>query len=143
MKTKTLSAKTAVNRIVEHAEKIKNDATQRFPEAASCGDSWRQGDVYVTLIDGVPSGAKIDTKPGMQMATGNTQGSRHCLDSLVGVTVYRLPNPDMLDGPVIVLNRERTLTHPEHGDVVLPPGTYQISYQRNLDSEERAQRVAD
>lgn len=140
---KTMTAKTAVKRIVDHAEKIRNDATQQFPVAASVGDSWRQGDVYVTLIDGVPSGMKIDAKPSLQMAPGNTQGSRHCLDSLDGVTVHRLSNPEMLDGPVIVLNRERTLTHPEHGDVILPAGTYQISYQQNLDELERAQRVLD
>jgi len=138
-----LTAKSAVTQIQRQAEKIKSDETQRFPEAASVGDSWRQGDVYVTLLAGVPVGAEKLQSPPRQLAEGTTQGSRHCLDSLDGVTAYRLPNPGMLDGPILVLEQERTVTHPEHGDVVLPPGCYGISYQRSLDADERERRVAD
>ena len=138
-----ITAEHALASIQEQAEKIKSDATQKFPEAASVGDSWRQGDCYFTLLDAIPSGAAIDPEPSAQLAPGSTQGSRHILDSLAGVTMYRIPNPGMLDGPIIECKTVRTITHPEHGDVVLPPGIYAISYQRDLDAEERERRVQD
>ena len=138
-----ITAETALEKISARAERIKNDETQRFPEAASHGDSWRQGDLYITLLAGRPIGAVKEKAAGQQLVPGTTQGSRHCLDSLVGVTLYRLPNPGMLDGPIIECRKERTITHPEHGDVILPPGTYAISYQRSVDAEERQRRVED
>jgi hypothetical protein len=125
------------------AEEIRNDATQRFPAAASPGDCWRQGDVYITLLDALPRGAALVEQPALQLVPGTTQGSRHCLDSLEGVAVYRLAKAGPLDGPVLECRVERTITHPEHGDVVLPPGLYGIHYQRDLDAEERERRVLD
>jgi len=139
----TITAEKALQEISSRAERIKNDETQRFPEAASPGDSWRQGDVYITLLAGRPIDAVKQEHPGKQLAPGTTQGSRHCLDSLAGVTIYRLPNPQMLDGPIIECKKERTITHPEHGNVILPPGIYAISYQRSVDAEERQRRVED
>lgn len=139
----TLTAEKAFTAIQDQAERIKSDAKQRFPEAASVGDSWRQGDVYITLLADVPTDAIKEPKVILQLAPGTTQGSRHILDSRTGVTMYRLPSPGMLDGPVIACRKERTITHPEHGDVVLPPGVYGISYQCDLDAEERQRRVKD
>ena len=138
-----LDAETVLVQIQEQAEKIKNDETQQFPEAASPGDSWRQGDIYITLLDKVPDPSLAESKPKKQLAPGTTQGSRHCLDSLEGVTIYSPTRPGMLEGPVILLREERAIEHPEHGDIVLPPGIYGISYQRSLDSEERERRVLD
>lgn len=129
--------------IQNKAEQIKSNATRKFPEAASIGDCWRQGDIYITLLDKIPNNYKETKNPNLQLAPGTTQGSRHCLDSLRGVTVYVNENPKMLDGPVLCCKKERTITHPEHGDVVLLCGIYEITYQRNLDSEEREQRVND
>ena len=111
--------------------------------AATPGDSWRQGDVYITLLAGLPEEVVSEGQPGLQLAPGTSQGSRHCLDNLDGVQVYRLRRPGMLDGPILATTRERTITHPEHGDLVLPPGTYAISYQRSMDAEERQRRVED
>lgn len=138
-----LTAEKSLASVQATAEQIKSGEAQRFPEAASPGDAWRQGDVYIEFLDRVPDGAvKLNKKQhGCQLAPGATQGSRHVLDSLVGVTMYRLPESTVLDGPVLVTSRERTVTHPEHGDVVLPPGTYGITYQREYAEELR--RVAD
>lgn len=138
----TITAERALRDVQRGAEKIKNDELQRFPEAASPGDSVRQGDVYVTLLDRVPAGA-TPIPFRAQLADGNTQGSRHCLDSSQGVQLYRLPEPGMLDGPVVELAEPRTLEHPEHGDWLLGPGVYQISYQRSLDAEDRERRSLD
>ena len=90
--------------------------------------------------DNVPSGFK-PTKPATQLAPGTTKGSRHILDSVDGVAFYADPQADVLTGPVIETECERTVTHPEHGDVVLPAGVYAITYQRAYADELR--RVAD
>lgn len=124
------------------AESVKNDETQRFPEAASPGDGVRQGDVLLVLLDRVPKGAE-PMKVESQLAPGTTQGSRHCLASLSGVRMFRLKDAGTLDGPVIELADENTVTHPEHGDWVLPPGVYAVRYQRDLDELERERRVQD
>src|SRR5262249_5969606 len=130
-----------LGRVQESAETIRNDETQRFPEAASDGDIARQGDVYLEKLERVPTGCTLEPNPVAQLAPGTTQGSRHILDSLVGVTVYRLANPTPLDGPILDLSTERTVTHPEHGNIVLPPGVYGVTYQRAFAEEVR--RVAD
>jgi hypothetical protein len=140
--TATVDAKTTVRQVQTSAEAIKSNDLQRFPEGASPGDTFRQGDLYITMLDGVPEGAK-KVKARLQLAEGETQGSRHCLDSARGVTMYAHPTPGPLIGPVMSLTEERTLTHPEHGHVALPPGCYGITYQRDLDQEERERRVQD
>ncbi len=139
---KTLTAEQAIDRVRSQAESIKNDSTQRFPEAASPGDTWRQGDLYITLLDEIPEGA-IKAVTVLQLAEGQTQGARHCLDSKAGVEMFRVANPGMLDGPLLRTDRQRTIKHPEHGNVIIPPGSYQITYQRDLDAEDRQRRVQD
>ena len=132
-----------VSRVSSVAESIKSDALQKFPEAASVGDTFRQGDIYITLLSGLPVGCSQIKNPAAQIAPGNTQGSRHCLSSLRGARLYLLPSANVYDGPVLDLNRKTTIAHPEHGDVVLPPGCYAISFQRTEDSEGRQRRVQD
>ena len=138
---KTLTAERSLHSIQSSAEKIRNDQTQRFSEAASISDVWRQGDVYIELLAGVPHGAVHENKPNLQLAPGTTQGSRHILDSLAGVTMYRLATPTVLDGPILDVATERTITHPEHGNIILPPGVYGITYQRAFGDDLR--RAAD
>lgn len=125
------------------AESIRRGEPQRFPEAASPGDALRQGDLIVTLLDRLPSGAKEVGEPQLQLADGSTQGSRHCLDSPDGVRMYEVADKGAYDGPILDLSRERTITHPEHGHMVLPPGCYAVTYQRTVDSEQREARVRD
>ena len=138
--TKEKSAVEAYDEVRHVADSVRDHRQWRFSEAASPGDYWRQGDVFITLLDGVPKNAK----PGnivTQLAEGNTQGSRHCLDDILGVSFFALERPTALDGPVLQLTEERTITHPEHGAVCLPPGTYGITYEREMAEELR--RVAD
>lgn len=126
-------------RIKEVAEKIKSDHQQRFPDAASVGDYWRQGDVYITRLANVPSGFK-EAKVDLQLAPGDTKGSRHML-SHDRVSMFVNKDADALTGPVIKSGDGVVVEHPEHGNVELPPGTYGITYQRAFAEEIR--RVAD
>ena len=74
-------------------ERLKNDELQHFPEAASIGETVRQGDIYIQLIDDVtttPLFYREVTAPAFpfQLAIGNTKGSRHCLEHGDGVKIY-------------------------------------------------------
>jgi hypothetical protein len=178
-------------------EKIKNDDPQNFPEAASIGDAVRQGDIYIQLIDDVTSAPFLfkTATPAfpMQLAPGNTKGSRHCLEHGRGVTAYEPCASDsveminqlaaqygiaanspglrhqlriaewqarkagdttkidrvdafsllMLAGPIFVLTETNTVTHPEHGDWILPPGSYRVTYQRTVARDNTVTRVLD
>lgn len=132
-----------VRSVSETAERIKSDALQTFPEAASVGDFVRQGDLYITLLSRVPADSVREKQPSAQLAPGTTQGSRHCISNMRNVTLYRLKTPNPYDGPVVEVNQPVTITHPEHGDWQLPVGVYGISYQRTEDSEGMIRRVQD
>lgn len=136
---KTMTADKAFAKIKDRAESIKNDDAHRI-ETMSVGDSWRQGDLYITRVESVPKGAKKMAAARLQLAPGDTQGSRHILDSDAGLTMFDAPNATALDGPIFQTTERRTVTHPEHGDVSLPPGCYAVTYQRAFADELRAQR---
>ena len=82
---------TALAEVTAAVEIIKNDELQHFPAAANIGDCVRQGDIYIQLIapfaDGPELYKKLET-PELQLAPGNTKGSRHRLASADGVTMY-------------------------------------------------------
>lgn len=204
MTTATIENHVAVRQLREaqaQVEKIKNDAAQMFPEAASIGDAVRQGDIYIQLIEPLsgPPMFYTNATPSfpMQLADGNTKGSRHCLEHGRGVTVYTPVDSDsaelnaqiaaqygistktpewrvalseaerlmrknlmpgqsnptlyaheaeaMLEfaGPIFTLTETNTVTHPEHGDWILPPGTYRVTYQRTVTKENIVTRVLD
>lgn len=125
--------------IRKHAETIKNDDTHTLGEL-SVGDCWAQGDVLIVKLDEVPAGAE-PMMIARQLAPGTTQGSRHCIVDLDGVEMFRLADANPLDGPVLRCDRQVEIDHPEHGNVVLPPGVYGIVYQRQYAEELR--RVED
>lgn len=124
----------------KRAAKKQKATVHRFPEAASAGDYWRQGDIYLTLLASVPKDAQ-KTEVVAQLAPGTTQGSRHCVSDTSAVEMYLLGTPTALEGPVLHVCREVTIQHPEHAHVVLPPGVYHVTYQRAFAKE--LQRVAD
>lgn len=83
----------AIEKVTSAVEKIKNDALQYFPEAANIGDAVRQGDVYIQLIDPVTDVPQFykeqkNVSYPLQLAPGDTKGSRHCLEESAGAIVY-------------------------------------------------------
>lgn len=171
---------TALQAVNEAVERIKNDAPQHFPEAASVGDAVRQGDIYIQKIEDftkAPQFYKKAESPNPQLAPGDTKGSRHVLESLDGVEVFEIdetqaswqgvstlvgndnaarwgwsrftesitPILESLGyrGPILRVAKTATVTHPEHGDWVLPSGAYQITFQRTVDQARRVARVLD
>lgn len=125
-------------------EKIKKQAKEstsevRFVRTVSAGDEVRQGDVYLWPCKH-PSGKAV-THSRHQLAPGNTKGSRH-----IAVGRLKVWAPDKsagpLVGPVIESDERFFVEHPEHANISLPSGCYQVGYQRDYEMEE-IQRVAD
>ena len=98
-----------------------------------------QGDVYLRRCAKVPKGFTVPTKD-LQLAPGTTQGSRHIITA--GPRVLTNPgNTDALLGPVIVAEKEFTLTHPEHAHCLMGPGVYEVEFQKDeAEAERRAVR---
>jgi len=147
-----------MERIEKHAdniklgnEKVKPGEAARFTEASVAGDCLAQGDLYLCIYEGKPpTGYVLVEKPteqDKQLVPGNTQGSKHCLDSLDGVKLYRPENwtGDDLRGPLLVLSEERTVLHPTHGDVTIPAGfSVLCGYQPDYDFQTKQEwRNAD
>jgi hypothetical protein len=79
----------------------------------------------------------------LQLVHGSNVGSMHCLDSMDGVKMYAPNdwNEESLQGPYLILSKERTITHPKHGDVTIPAGfSVQCTYQREYDKEQQRER---
>jgi hypothetical protein len=135
----TIDSVEVINQLL--SEQIISDAPQVFPEAASCGDYIRQGDVYIWKRESVPKDFQLSKEPKAQVVPGDTKGSRHILDSMEGVKHYSpKSNSDVLQGPYLVLSETRTLTHPEHGHIQMGPGCYEITYQLVFAEERRRAR---
>lgn len=135
-----MTAERSLEEITRHAESIRNDEHQQVGEM-SVGDAWAQGDIGIVRLDGVPEGCKKIEAPSPQLAPGTTQGSRHCVESLDGLTLYSPADAGPLDGPVIDAPAGMRVNHPEHGDVSFRGGVYGVVYQRQHAKE--LQRVQD
>lgn len=152
--------KTAtIDRIEKHAQKIKSGKDRKvkpgqpecFTAACTVGDVIAQGDLYLMVYEGKQPADYIEvtnpTERDKQLVPGNTQGAKHCLDSLEGVKLYRPKNwtGDDLRGPLLVLSEERTVLHPTHGAVTILAGMSVLcGYQREYDAElKRERRNAD
>lgn len=121
------------------------------------GDVSHQGDIIIVRIASLPKSAK--TRANRQLAEGNTQGSRHIMtrgdvydaDAIEVVTLIKSATKCDVGleyiGPIFVSPADPTandLDHPEHGPQGFPAGSIcAIVYQRNMDAEEREQRVRD
>lgn len=134
-----VTAISELKAIQQHAESIKNDETHEM-SVMSPGDAWAQGDVLITCLECVPDGCE-PIKAERQLAPGTTQGSRHCIVDLQGVEMFRMKDATPLDGPVFRSDRKVEIDHPEHGNLIAPPGTYGVTYQRQYAEELR--RVQD
>lgn len=141
-------------------EKLVKTGLQQFPEAASVDDTWRQGDIYITLMDRktldehVKAGRYVKSNTvQLQLAEGDTQGSRHCLRHDRGVTMYTPVRDKMTDdialfaGPIIILDDkcdDMVVDHPEHAPVSLPGGrVYEIGFQKTITRANELRRVVD
>jgi len=141
----------AVKQLSRAVEKMEPGMPAAFTAACAPGDRIPQGDMYITVIDpkDIPEDYVKCEHPGdadRQLVVGNTQGSRHCLDSLAGVVLYQPPewgDMESLRGPAFTITKERKVLHPVHGDVTVAKGlTVRCDYQRVWDAEQKKTRRA-
>jgi hypothetical protein len=108
----------------------------------SIGDVVRQGDLYLVNIEKLPEGKKLEDR---QLAEGNTQGSRHIVQGDVTLVSPNTAHPGIdrvLCGPAFHCNEAAEVTHPEHGNKILPKDTtWRVTFQRAHAEEMR--RVQD
>jgi len=137
--------------------KIINDDPKTFTDASfPIGSAAHQGDVILVRIKELPHKAVV--RQDRQMAIGNTQGSRHILQNgnpfdcnaseVIGAITSVCRGVELQEkyiGPVFQTVQDKaSLIHPEHGDHYYEGDmTIACIYQRNLDVEEREQRVRD
>lgn len=130
-----MNAVATLEKIHAHGLEVADDSTQRItPEI---GKYAAQGDVNFVFLHCVPKNA-IAANPVSQLAPGNTRGSRHCIrqSDMKHVRFFRLPNPNPLQGLILVFDEETTVEHPEHGDHVYPAGTIvAVTFQRRYADE--------
>jgi hypothetical protein len=143
----TATLKAELTRLHKAAsERIDCAKPLRLCELSAGADFARQGDVYLFPLARVPAGCVVVERPTeteWQLAVGATQGSRHVVapECRSAVWLYRLAMQNEFAGPCLECPEGVTITHPEHGVHVLPPGIYAVGYQRVW--SEVARRVAD
>lgn len=143
-----------IDAIVKRAEDIaagrdplvKGKEPSYISEAVTVGDRGYQGDLNFEIVDAtkIPEGyykvKKLSSK-NLQLVPGNTEGARHCLGSLKGVTMY-LPqvwDEETLQGPFVIFNEANEVQHPKHPWVIDQNGigkhglAVHFTYSRVLD----------
>ena len=123
----------------EKAGKVKVDGL-RDCRAMQIGQVVRQGDIYIHKVD--PTHTHGKETPNHQLAMGITLGSRHIADEnftvYEGTTLPSWVSRGHFLGPCIVTKKDTALiSHPEHANVALGPGAYQICHQMDVRTMQR------
>ncbi len=117
------------------------------PQDLKAGQWVAQGDLNFIVVDRIPSNATLIKNPSLQLAPGNSKGSRHCLNTLENVDVYAIENGNALLGYWLSIKGETIVTHPEHKHQLWRPNTdgsatnVIVTYQRQHAEELR--RIED
>lgn len=134
------------------AEMMVNDQPRTFESGElEVGSVTHQGDVIIMKLGERPKQLKV--RVDRQLAEGNTQGSRHILvggelwdgeiSELQGL-IKKASGKDVQEKYIGPVFRGGELTHPEHGNQTFPADELFVCvYQRNLDADEREERVRD
>ena len=125
----------AEDQMLSMEQLIASGKTDKNGKSPTHGTFVRQGDIYIEKID---TFEKKDFKitENRQLALGNTKGSRHMVDANA-IVWGRGDNTSTTNngigfrtmGPVVEFKERGTISHPEHADVSLPAGIYQVCYQ--------------
>jgi len=150
---------TSLERIEQRVDSIKGGTHKvmpgqplNFSEASVPGDILAQGDLYLMIYDGQIPADYVEIKNpkevDKQLVPGNTEGSKHCLEHLNGVTMYRpkVWNGEDLRGPLLVFKVENRILHRNeenggHGTISGLKGfTILCGYQPEYMAEQKRER---
>ena len=102
---------------------------------------YRQGDVLLVAVDGVPPGASSVGRDGgrLVLAYGEATGHAHTIESDHAALLATGPGVFLdVRGPEPVM-----LVHQEHESIAVDPGTYRVVRQREYTPRAAPQWVAD
>ena len=92
----------------------------------------RQGDVLMKPVVEIPKDAeRREIKGRIVLAYGEVTGHAHAIDD-AGVDVFVKPDGVMY----LRVTNETSISHEEHGTILLPPGNYQRVIQREYSPAE-------
>lgn len=92
------------------------------------GAAVRQGDIYLRRVR-APDGRLRSWRNGRQLAPGSHPGARHVVNGAARLRAYLEPL-NARSGPVVFATSRIDVDHPEHATISLPPGVYEVTYQR-------------
>ncbi len=147
MKMKKTELVEKIESCEQKAKTLANPETRTFKNADfPVGSHVWQGDVALVRLPDVPKGAKLQKNRTIrQIVEGNTRGSRHCvtIESMPKVDWYTPAEKNVLLGDIMDTTAPVEVEHPEHGNIVVPEGTYQVRYQRAYSPLEELKRQRD
>ena len=88
---------------------------------------WRQGDVLIEQVTGVPATA-VRLKQ-LVLAAGDSTGQRHMIKDRKTAELYLAADQTLF---LRVTADAATVAHPEHGHITLPRGEYRVWKQREF-----------
>lgn len=126
---------------VEDTATTQKVAGERDAREMPIGRVFRQGDLYIHRVESsFPRGHLTQNR---QLVDGTSKGSRHVAEEpakcYLGV---KHPTSPILSrshalGPLVHSDSEFVISHPEHSDVRLSGGWYQITHQVSPDTMHR------
>ena len=129
--------KEIIKQIQQSVETNRDDV--RFIKRMEVGQIVRQGDIYIHKVNESHKGGMLQSVN--QLAVGNSKGSRHIAESpakcYVGTNKPETCNDAIFLGPLVKSESRFTISHPEHANIVLPSGCYQITHQLDPRTQER------
>lgn len=96
---------------------------------------YRQGEVYLRRIDGVPSGLKEKDKI---LAHGEATGHKHKFTSEHAHVFSNAGSHQF-----VILDEPCILEHEDHANIEIPKGEYEVIIQREYDIVEGVRQVMD
>ena len=90
---------------------------------------WRQGDIFITRVQTIPSGAKA--QPHCVLAEGEVTGHSHRVAETGAARLFIHPSSLFLE----VTADQATVVHDEHGPITLERGRYRVWRQREYSPE--------
>ena len=135
--TTTLNSQDILTQIMKSVESNVEDV--RFIKRIEVGQIVRQGDIYIHKVDENHSHGALQTNN--QLAIGNSKGSRHIAESpakcYTGTNKPKTCKDAIFLGPMVKSESRFTISHPEHANIELPAGCYQITHQLDPRTQER------
>lgn len=119
------------------------------------GQSYRQGDVLLISVEGIPPGFQERKSEKTILAYGEVTGHHHRFEDNKVIAFYKEGDPHAISGGtalrgsrtdveyVAVMGKVAKLLHEEHSTIPVKSGVYRVVRQREYSIHEGIRRVAD